>query len=40
MYKFSIKVIINRQIEKIQQRLKEKQAEKDEEEAKKKQSIY
>ena len=40
MYKFSIKVIINRQIEKIQHRLKEKQAEKDEEEAKKKQAIY
>jgi hypothetical protein len=33
-------VIINRQIEKIQQRLKEKQAEKDEEEAKKKQALY
>jgi len=40
MYKFSIKVIINRQIEKIQHRLKEKQAEKDEEEAKKKQALY
>ena len=40
MYKFSIKVIFNRQIEKIQQRLKEKQAEKDEEEKKKKQALY
>ena len=40
MYKFSIKAIINRQIEKIQHRLKEKQAEKDEEEAKKKQALY
>ncbi len=40
MYKFSIKVIINRQIEKIQHRLQEKQAEKDEEERKKKQAIY
>ena len=40
MYKFSIKVIFNRQIEKIQHRLKEKQAEKDEEEKKKKQALY
>jgi hypothetical protein len=40
MYKFSIKVIFNRQIEKIQHRLKEKQAEKDEEERKKKQALY
>ena len=40
MYKFSINVIINRQIEKFQQRRKEKQAEKNEEEAKKKQALY
>jgi hypothetical protein len=40
MYKFSIKVILNRQIEKSQHRLKEKQAEKDEEEKKKKQALY
>ena len=40
MYKFSIKVIFNRQIEKIQHSLKEKQAEKDEEEKKKKQALY
>jgi len=40
MYKFSINAIINRQIEKFQQRRKEKQAEKNEEEAKKKQALY
>ena len=40
MYKFSIRVIINRQIEKIQQRRKEKQAEKEAEEAKKQKALY
>ena len=40
MYKFSIRVIINRQIEKIQQRRKEKQAEKEAEDAKKQKALY
>jgi hypothetical protein len=40
MYKFSIKTIINRQIEKIQHKRNEKRAEKEAEEAKKKQSLY
>ena len=40
MYKFSIKTIINRQIEKIQHKRNEKRAEKEAEEAKKQQSLY
>ena len=40
MYKFSIKTIINRQIEKIQHKRNEKRAEKEAEEEKKKQSLY
>ena len=39
-YKFSIKTIINRQIEKIQHKRNEKRAEKEAEEAKKQQSLY
>ena len=40
MYKFSIKTIINRQIEKIQHKRNEKRAEKEAEKAKKQQSLY
>ena len=40
MYKFSIKTIINRQIEKIQHKRNEKRAEKEAEEAKRQQSLY